>query len=107
MWDLRAEIADEDEGQRERWLAKIADDWRTAELDTADRALCGYAEKLTHRPSEMTQADVATLRAAGLDDVSIHDAIQVVSYFNYINRIADAVHVDLEPEMPPYPSDPR
>jgi len=34
--------------------------------------------------------------------VAIHDAIQVVSYFNYINRIADAVRVDLEEDMPPY-----
>jgi len=27
----------------------------------------------------------------------------VIAYFNYINRIADATHVDLEPEMAPYP----
>ncbi len=45
---------------------------------------------------------MAALRAAGFDDVAIHDAIQVVGYFNYVNRVADAVHVDLEPEMPPY-----
>lgn len=51
----------------------------------------------------MLAADVEGLRALGLDDESIHDCIQVVSYFNYINRIADAVHVELEPEMPPYP----
>jgi hypothetical protein len=50
----------------------------------------------------MQEADVAALRAVGLDDVAIHDAIQVIGYFNYINRLADAVHVDLEPEMEPY-----
>jgi hypothetical protein len=56
----------------------------------------------------MRAEDVADLRAHGLDDAAIHDAIQVVSYFNYINRVADAVHVDLEPGMPPYPDeDPR
>jgi alkylhydroperoxidase family enzyme len=54
----------------------------------------------------MSAADVAALRAVGFDDVAIHDAIQVISYFNYINRVADAVHVDLEPEMPPYPREP-
>jgi hypothetical protein len=27
----------------------------------------------------------------------------VIAYFNYINRVADALHVDLEPDMPPYP----
>ena len=51
----------------------------------------------------MQEEDLVPLRAHGLDDVALHDAVQVVSYFNYINRVADAVHVDLEPEMPPYP----
>ncbi len=78
-------------------------DWRAAPLSEPDRALCAYAEKLTLTPAEMREADVEALRATGFDDVSIHDAIQVASYFNYINRIADAVRVDLEPEMPPYP----
>lgn len=77
-------------------------DWRSAELDPADRALCEYAEKLTRQPGVMTEDDAETLRAAGFDDVQIHDAIQVVAYFNYINRVADGVHVDLEPEMTPY-----
>lgn len=78
-------------------------DWRDAELTSGQRALCAFAEKLTLRPAEMREADVEALRAAGYDDVRIHSAIQVVSYFNYINRVADAVHVDLEPEMTPYP----
>lgn len=52
----------------------------------------------------MTKVDVEALRTTGFDDVAIHDAIQVVAYFNYINRIADAIHVDLEPGMPEYPS---
>lgn len=81
----------------------MLDDWRRASLDAVDRALCAYADKLTRAPARMSADDVAGLRAVGLDDVAIHDAIQVVSYFNYINRVADAVHVDLEPEMPPYP----
>jgi alkylhydroperoxidase family enzyme len=34
----------------------------------------------------------------GLDDVAIHDAIQVISYFNYVNRVADAVGIPDEPE---------
>jgi alkylhydroperoxidase family enzyme len=51
----------------------------------------------------MSESDVAALRAQGLDDRAIHDAAQVTAYFNYINRVADALHVDLEPEMPPDP----
>jgi hypothetical protein len=54
----------------------------------------------------MEEADVEALRALGFDDRAIHEAIQVVAYFNYINRVADAVHVDLEPGMPPYPARP-
>lgn len=72
-------------------------------MGAADRALCAYAEKLTQHPAAMEEADVATLRAAGFDDVAIHDTIQVASYFNYINRIADAVHVKLDEGMPPRP----
>ena len=76
--------------------------WREAGLSAADRALCEYTDKLTRTPAVMTEADVDTLRTHGFDDVAIHDAIQVTSYFNFINRVADGVHVDLGPEMPPY-----
>ena len=91
--------------EREAWLAALARGWRAAELDAVDRALCAYADKLTRTPAEMTEGDVVALRARGLDDVAIHDAVQVVAYFNYINRVADAVHVELEPGMAPYPGE--
>lgn len=101
MTDLRSELQDLDEAARERLCAAVATDWRAAELAAVDRALCAYAEKLTRTPAAMTEADLAPLRAAGLSDAAIHDAIQVTSYFNYINRVADGVDVELEPEMPP------
>lgn len=44
----------------------------------------------------MEPADLDRLRAEGLDDVAIHDATQVISYFNYINRVADALGVPPE-----------
>ena len=91
------------EPERETLLAKVASAWRQADLTPVDRALCAYAEKLTRTPSAMEESDVQGLREHGLDDIEIHDAIQVVAYFNYINRIADAVHVDPEPDMEPYP----
>jgi alkylhydroperoxidase family enzyme len=53
---------------------------------------------MTHDPAAVTQADIDELRSHGLDDAAIHDAIQVVSYFNYINRVADAVGIEDEPE---------
>ena len=66
--------------------------------------MCSYAEKLTRDPGAVTESDLTELRQHEFDDVAIHDAIQVIAYFNYINRVADAVHVELEPEMSPYPS---
>ena len=52
--------------------------------------------KLTHTPAEVTQGDIDRLRELGLSDPAISDATQVIAYFNYINRIADGLGVDLE-----------
>jgi uncharacterized peroxidase-related enzyme len=64
------------------------------------RALCDYAVKLTRAPATVGAADVEELRAHGWDDATIHDAIQVIAYFNYINRIAEGVGIGPEPEWP-------
>jgi uncharacterized protein YciW len=42
---------------------------------------------------------VQILRECGLSDRDILDAVEVISYFNYINRVADALGIDPEPEM--------
>jgi alkylhydroperoxidase family enzyme len=47
----------------------------------------------------MNAEDVVSLRALGWSDLEIHDAAQVIAYFNYINRIADGLGVDLEESM--------
>jgi uncharacterized peroxidase-related enzyme len=73
-------------------------DYRTADLDPRTRMLCDFAIQLTRKPAGISQADIALLRTHGLDDAAIHDAIQVIGYFNYINRIADAVGIEDEPE---------
>jgi len=62
------------------------------------RALCDFAAKLTLTPAAVSRADADGLRAHGWDDRAIHDAIQVIAYFNYINRVAEAVGIDGEPE---------
>jgi uncharacterized peroxidase-related enzyme len=77
--------------------------WESAPLTEAERAMCNYAEKLTRTPGAMEEKDVVALRDLGWSDVEIHDACQVVAYFNYVNRIADGLGVDLEPEMPTPP----
>ncbi len=87
----------EDEAKSVSTLAKS--DWTEIGLPPNEAALCAYADKLTRTPGACGHADVDALRAAGWDDTAIHDATQVISYFNYINRIADGLGVDLEPEM--------
>ena len=101
--DLRSELHDLDAPARSRLVAAVSAAWRTAELSPPDQALCAFAERLTLTPARMRAEDLEALRSAGFSEPAIHDAIQVVSYFNYINRVADAAHVDLEPEMPPDP----
>lgn len=103
MGDLRDEVKDMEGDELEAWLQRLAEDWKSADLSPLDLELCVYADKLTRSPSEMQKEDIDRLRELGLTDFAIHDLIQVTAYFNYINRVADAVHVDLEEEMPPYP----
>lgn len=55
-----------------------------------------YALKLTCDPGAMTADDVAALRAAGFGDRAILDICQVVAYYNYVNRLADGLGVELE-----------
>lgn len=74
----------------------IASDWRAAKLPPVDRALCAYAKKLTLCPGDMEEADLDQLRNHDLSERAIHDATQVIGYFNYINRVADALGVDYE-----------
>lgn len=73
-------------------------DYRKADLSSRERALCDFAVKLTHLASEVDQADIDALRAQGLDDATISDAIQVIGYFNYVTRVADGVGVEDEPD---------
>jgi NAD(P)H-hydrate epimerase len=63
-------------------------------------ALLEYARKLTFTPAEIVEEDLDRLRPHGLDDRAIVDANQVVSYYNYVNRVADGLGVRLEPEWP-------
>ncbi len=83
-------------GGADEFVHQIVRDWRMAELTPVDRALCEYAARVTSRQREMTPVDLDDLRALGLNDRAIHDATQVIAYFNYITRIADALGVQPE-----------
>jgi uncharacterized peroxidase-related enzyme len=73
-------------------------DYREAALSPRERALCDFAVKLTHLAAEVEHADVDVLRAHGLSDTDVSDAIQVIGYFNYVTRVADGVGIEDEPE---------
>ena len=70
-----------------------------AELDSADLALCRFVQQITESPSQMRESHILELKKSGFDDGAIHDASQIASYFNYINRIADSLNVDLESDV--------
>jgi uncharacterized peroxidase-related enzyme len=81
------------------WHA-VERDWRTAPIDERLRATLGFIEKLTLRPEELTTADADAVRAAGVSDEAIVDAIHVAALFNMIVRLADSLGWD----VPPYES---
>ncbi|MDQ3963316.1 MAG: peroxidase [Actinomycetota bacterium] len=81
-------------------LAEAVASGRFERLEERMAALCRYAVKLTTAPHAMEHGDVEELRRAGLDDRGIVDANQVVSYFNYVNRVADGLGIELEQHWP-------
>jgi alkylhydroperoxidase family enzyme len=72
-------------------------DWRTAPIDEKLRATLGFVEKLTLRPDELTHADADAVRAAGVSDDALVDAIHVAALFNMIVRLADSLGWDVPP----------
>lgn len=75
--------------------------FRRAKLSARQLALCKFAELVTRTPAAVRPQDLETLRKHKLTDRDILDAVEIISYFNYINRIADALGIDPEPEMQP------
>jgi uncharacterized peroxidase-related enzyme len=73
-------------------------DWRSADLNEADRAMLGYVEKLTKDPVSIGRGDLDALRAVGFDDTAILQINLIASWFNYINRVADGLGVGRDEE---------
>jgi uncharacterized peroxidase-related enzyme len=82
-------------GGEDQVVRAVLEDYRTAPISGRLRAMLGFLEKLTLRPAEVGPEDVEALRAAGLTDEEIEDAIHVCANFNVINRIADSLGFDL------------
>lgn len=88
-----------DAGADPALVAILEQDYREAPLEPAVRGLLDYAVKLTCTPSACSQVDVDGLRTLGWTDAQIHNAALVAAYFNFINRVAEGLGVDLEPEI--------
>lgn len=65
-------------------------DWRTAPIGEPLRATLRFLEVLTLRSDELTPADADAVRAAGVSEAALVDAIHVAALFNMIDRLADA-----------------
>jgi uncharacterized peroxidase-related enzyme len=66
---------------------------REANLDERDRAMLDFAVAMTRAAWKMTPAETDRLRAVGFDDRAILQITLIAAFFNYINRVADALGV--------------
>ena len=77
----------------EKMVEALKRDYRSAPLSQPDRAMLDYVVKLTKDATQISPADHETLRAVGFDDRGILQMTLIASWFNYINRVADALGV--------------
>jgi uncharacterized peroxidase-related enzyme len=62
-----------------------------AALGPQNAALARYVERLTLRPGEIVEDDMAALREQGFDDLDILDANNQCAHLNYTNRVANGL----------------
>ncbi|MFY9845812.1 MAG: carboxymuconolactone decarboxylase family protein [Terriglobales bacterium] len=72
-------------------------DYTTAPITPQERVMIDYVVKLTKDATKVWKDDHEELRAAGFDDRAILQITLIASWFNYINRVADALGVGREP----------
>ena len=77
-------------------VAAIRRDYRSAPIDPRDRAMLDFVAQLTRDATRITREDHDRLRAVGFDDRGILQITLIASWFNYINRVADALGVGRE-----------
>lgn len=72
-------------------------DYTTAPITAQERVMVDYVVQVTKDATRISPADHDRLRAAGFDDKAILQITLIASWFNYINRVADALGVGREP----------
>ena len=71
-------------------------DYTTAPISPQDRLMLDYVVKVTKDATKVGKGDHERLRAAGFDDRAILQITLIAAWFNYINRVADALGVGRE-----------
>ena len=71
----------------------LKDDYRKAPISEQDRVMLDYVVQLTKDATRISPQDHARLRSVGFDDKGILQITLIASWFNYINRVADALGV--------------
>jgi uncharacterized peroxidase-related enzyme len=71
-------------------------DYTTAPVTSKERVMLDYVVKLTKDATQVRKEDHESLRAAGFDDQAILQITLIAAWFNYINRVADALGVGRE-----------
>lgn len=77
----------------DEFVQAIRKDFRSAPISDQDRVMLEYVEQLTKDATRIGPAHHERLRAAGFDDRGILQITLIASWFNYINRVADALGV--------------
>ena len=74
-------------------VAALEDDYRKAPISEQEKVMLDYVVQITRDATRISPADHEKLRAAGFDDKGILQITLIASWFNYINRVADALGV--------------
>jgi uncharacterized peroxidase-related enzyme len=75
----------------------LEEDYKTAPISEQDRVMLDYVVQITKDATRISPADHERLRAVGFDDQGILQITLIASWFNYINRVADALGVGRTP----------
>ena len=71
----------------------LEEDYKTAPISEQDRVMLDYVVQVTKDATRISPKDHERLRAVGFDDKGILQITLIASWFNYINRVADALGV--------------
>jgi len=74
-------------------IAALRDDYRSAPITEAERVMCDYVVRITKDATKIHPGTLDRLRDVGFDDTAILQITLIASWFNYINRVADALGV--------------